>query len=83
MGVSVLKDLLEKTDKVLPREGNWKVFYLGFSRIGWKQSALDFARNFSKQGFSGTRWQAAGIMLIAVAMNMPLLEPGWGLVLST
>lgn len=63
MGVSVLKDLVEKTEKVLPREGDWQVFYLGFSRMGWKQSALGFARDFSAQGFGGTRWQAVGILL--------------------
>ena len=63
LGVDVLKILIEKTDKVLPREGDWQVYYLGFSRLGWKQSALDFVRNFSIQGVRGKRWQAAGILL--------------------
>ena len=63
MGVDVLKTLIEKTDKVLPREGDWQVYYLGFSRLGWKQSALDFVRDFSAQRIRGKRWQAAGILL--------------------
>jgi uncharacterized protein len=63
MGVDVLKTLIEKTDKVLPREGDWQVYYLGFSRLGWKQSALDFVRDFSSQRVGGKRWQAAGILL--------------------
>ena len=63
MGVDVLKVLIEKTEKVLPREGDWQVYYLGFSRLGWKQSALDFVRDFSAQRIRGKRWQAAGILL--------------------
>ena len=63
MGGDVLKRLIEKTDKVLPREGDWQVYYLGFSRLGWKQSALDFVRDFSSQRVRGKRWQAAGILL--------------------
>jgi uncharacterized protein len=63
MGADVLKNLIAKTDKVLPREGHWQVYYLGFSRLGWKQSALDFVRDFSDQGIGGERWQAAGILL--------------------
>ena len=63
MGVDILKALIEKTDKVLPREGDWQVYYLGFSRLGWKQSALDFVRDFSAQNVRGKRWQATGILL--------------------
>jgi AAA+ ATPase superfamily predicted ATPase len=62
-GTDVLKSLIAKTDKVLPREGHWHIYYLGFSRCGWKQSALDFARDFSNQGIGGDRWQAKGILL--------------------
>ncbi len=63
IGVDVLKALIEKTDKVLPREGEWQVCFLGFSRYGWKQSALDFVRDFAAQKFGGERWQAVGILL--------------------
>ena len=63
MGASVLKDLIEKTEKVLPREGNWQVFYLGFSRVRWKETAIDFARDFLGLGIGGSRWQASGILL--------------------
>jgi hypothetical protein len=63
MGVDVLKVLIEKTEKVLPREGDWQVYYLGFSRLGWKKSATDFVRDFSAQKVRGERWQASGILL--------------------
>ena len=63
IGVDVLKKLILKTEKVLPREGNWRVYYLGFSRFGWKQSALDFVHNFSSQEIGGERWRAEGILL--------------------
>lgn len=62
-GANVMKGLVAKTERVLPREGNWQVFYLGFSRMGWKESALDYARSFSEEGIGGTRWQASGILL--------------------
>ncbi len=63
IGADVLKTLIEKTEKVLPREGQWQVYFLGFSRCGWKQSALDFVRDFSAQNFGGKHWRAVGILL--------------------
>ena len=47
--VDVLEKLVEKTEKVLPPEGQWKVFYLGFARSGWAQNAITFARCEKRQ----------------------------------
>jgi AAA+ ATPase superfamily predicted ATPase len=63
VGVRVLQDLVYKTEKVLPPQGNWTVFFLGFSRQGWKKTALDFRDSFHDLGFGGSRWQASGILL--------------------
>jgi uncharacterized protein len=60
--VGTLEKLIDKTDKVLPKDGQWKVFYLGFARRGWTSNAIEFARGEAKQA-QGKRWQSAGMML--------------------
>jgi uncharacterized protein len=60
--VGTLEKLIYKTDKVLPKDGLWKVFYLGFARRGWTSNAIEFARGEAKQA-QGKRWQSAGMML--------------------
>jgi uncharacterized protein len=57
-----LEKLIDKTDKVLPKDGQWKVFYLGFARRGWTSNAIEFARGEAKKA-EGKRWQSAGMML--------------------
>jgi AAA+ ATPase superfamily predicted ATPase len=63
VGVRVLRDLISKTEKVLPSQGDWNVYFLGFSRQGWKKTALDFRDSFHDLEFGGSRWQASGILL--------------------
>jgi uncharacterized protein len=60
--VGTLEKLIDKTDKVLPKDGLWKVFYLGFARRGWTSNAIEFARGEAKKA-QGKRWQSAGMML--------------------
>ena len=62
IGVAVLKKLIEKTEMVLPKNGTWKVFYLGFARRGWTEPAIQFAQTEAAKS-RGKRWQAAGILL--------------------
>jgi len=63
IGLDVLETLIAKTDKILPGEGDWKIYYLGFARRGWKQSALDFAQEVTPAKIFGERWQANGMIL--------------------
>lgn len=60
--VGTLEKLIDKTDKVLPKDGQWKVFYLGFARRGWTSNAIEFARGEAKK-VQGKRWQSAGMIL--------------------
>jgi uncharacterized protein len=60
--VGSLEKLIDKTDKVLPKDGQWKVFYLGFARRGWTSNAIEFAIGEAKQA-QGKRWQSAGMLL--------------------
>ena len=62
IGVAVLKKLIEKTEMVLPKNGAWKVFYLGFARRGWTEPAIQFVQTEAAKS-GGKRWQAAGILL--------------------
>ncbi|HKJ28511.1 MAG TPA: ATP-binding protein [Anaerolineales bacterium] len=62
IGVAVLKRLVAKTELVLPKNGSWRVFYLGFSRSGWAESAIQFAEKEVGKS-QGKRWECAGILL--------------------
>ncbi len=59
----VLTKLIEKTESVLPPDGKWKVYYLGFARSGWTEDAIQFAREVKAAGTLGNRWQATGMLL--------------------
>ncbi|MCD4673575.1 MAG: ATP-binding protein [Anaerolineaceae bacterium] len=63
VGVDVLKNLVDKTEKVLPKDGQWKVFYLGFARRGWTDKAVAFAEEMQTYKKQGKRWQAVGMLL--------------------
>jgi hypothetical protein len=59
----VLTKLIGKTESVLPPDGKWKVYYLGFARSGWTEEAIQFARGVKAASALGDRWQAAGMLL--------------------
>jgi len=61
--MDVLQKLIEKTDKVIPRDGQWKVYYLGFARRGWTADAQKFAKSMKSAKTSGINWQATGMLL--------------------
>jgi uncharacterized protein len=60
--VGTLEKLIHKTEKVLPKDGQWKVFYLGFARSGWTSNAIEFAESDVKKA-RGKRWKSAGMLL--------------------
>ena len=64
---SVLANLVEKTDKVLPTDGKWKVFYLVFARSGWTENAIAFAKGMKAGKAQGERWGSAGMLLRTLA----------------
>ena len=59
----VLTKLIEKTGSVLPPDGKWKVYYLGFARSGWTEDAIFFAKGINADTTHGERWQATGMLL--------------------
>jgi uncharacterized protein len=63
VGLDVLSGLVEKTGKVVPKDGNWRVAYLGFARSGWTKAALDLAQSLPGEKIRGENWQAASMLL--------------------
>jgi AAA+ ATPase superfamily predicted ATPase len=59
----ILKNLVEKTESVVPKEGQWKVYYLGFARQGWAEDARNFAGTVAKSKIRGRNWSAIGMTL--------------------
>ena len=61
--LGVLTDLVAKTDKVVPQEGDWRVFFLGFARAGWSEEAQAFSKTLPKAKIKGDHWHATGMLL--------------------
>lgn len=55
MGQAVIDVLLAKTASVVPKQGQWRVFYLGMARGGWKAGA-----QINAATLAGSNWQAVG-----------------------
>jgi uncharacterized protein len=61
----VLQQMVEeKTQKIIPSQGNWRIFYLGFSRSGWTEDARKYQREISGSKPRGENWQVTGMRLI-------------------
>lgn len=64
MGREVLHTLVQKTADVIPAKGQWTVYYLGFARAGWTETAQTFARETATQSMVGRNWQVKGMQLL-------------------
>ena len=61
----VLSKLVEeKTNRIMPEQGNWRVFYLGFSRSGWTSEALAYQKSLQNLLPSGKNWRMVGMQLV-------------------
>ena len=54
----------EKSEKIIPRQGNWNVFFVGFSRAGWTSGALTYQEKINQQPPAGKNWKANGMLLV-------------------
>jgi hypothetical protein len=61
-GREVIVDLVGKTDEVVPPDGLWKVYYLGFARAGWTDAAQMAAHE--TKGQQGSNWIVEGAELL-------------------
>ena len=63
INLGALTELISKTEKVVPKEGNWRVYYLGFARSGWTQEARALSEGLPKAKSKGENWHAVGMQL--------------------
>lgn len=64
-GPKVMRELIEeKASRIIPEQGNWKVYFTGFSRSGWTTNALSYANHFTEALPSGSNWTTSGIRLV-------------------
>jgi AAA+ ATPase superfamily predicted ATPase len=64
---AILEELVEKkASRVVPTSGNWQVYFLGFSREGWNENALEYARNIAQLQPAGANWQIQGMRLLSL-----------------
>jgi hypothetical protein len=63
-GRSVLTDLVEKTAEVVPSQGQWQVYYLGFARAGWTTASHAFAQEVASVPPTGKNWRTLGMRLL-------------------
>lgn len=64
IGQSVLQQLVEKTAEIMPKQGHWNVKYVGFARVGWTDTAYEFAGNISQPVDPKANWSVVGMDLL-------------------
>ncbi|MFZ1041862.1 MAG: ATP-binding protein [Anaerolineales bacterium] len=50
--------------KIVPEQGKWGVFFLGFSRAGWTAGAIAYQKQVNAQPVKGTNWISMGMRLV-------------------
>jgi hypothetical protein len=79
VGRPVLRELVDKTAVVVPKQGQWSVYYIGFARSGWTPEAHQYAAEFTRAElpramlaqvdiaqpeFQHTNWHVVGMQLL-------------------
>jgi hypothetical protein len=60
-----IAELIEKkAERIVPGQGNWKVFFVGFSRAGWTSGARAYEDLINQQPPAGPNWKVSGIRLV-------------------
>ncbi len=63
---NTLRNMVARTPTLVPGDGEWTVYFLGFAQGGWSEEAHDFARELSRTGVNGENWQSIGIRLLSL-----------------
>ena len=56
----------EKAARIIPMQGKWKVYFLGFSRSGWTSEAQAYQEEINRQPAQGENWVSTGMRLITL-----------------
>ncbi|MFN8464402.1 MAG: ATP-binding protein [Caldilineaceae bacterium] len=66
-GRSIVTELVEKTAEIVPSQGQWQVYYLGFARAGWTAASHAFAQEIVRTSEAGKNWRTIGMRLLDLA----------------
>lgn len=61
---SILRNLVARTPTIVPDEGEWSVYFLGFAQNSWTEDAQDFVSELAKTGVIGENWRSVGARLL-------------------
>lgn len=63
----VIAELVEeKTARIIPEQGHWRVYFIGFSRSGWSSGAQSYAATIQQTPPTGKNWVCAGVRLLDI-----------------
>jgi uncharacterized protein len=62
--LNVIQELLNQTASVVPKKGQWSVYYVAFSSAGWTEQAMTGASRMTERNGRGKNWQAVGVRLV-------------------
>lgn len=63
----VIAELVEqKAELIIPAKGEWKIFFLGFSRSGWTSGARAYQESINRKPVQGKNWMSCGMRLIGL-----------------
>ncbi|MEZ4736930.1 MAG: DUF234 domain-containing protein [Caldilineaceae bacterium] len=63
----VIAELVEeKAARIIPEQGHWRAYFLGFSRSGWSSSAQTYAATSQQTPPTGKNWVCAGVRLLDI-----------------
>jgi hypothetical protein len=60
----VMEELVKKTGVVVPDEGTWRVYYLGFSAAGWQPDTVERTEQLAASKQKGKNWECVGVRLL-------------------
>jgi hypothetical protein len=61
---SILRNLVARTPTIVPDEGEWSVYFLGFAQNSWTEDAQDFVSELARAGVIGENWRSVGVRLL-------------------
>jgi len=57
----------EKIARIVPKQGHWRVYLLGFSRSGWTSGAQAYQEQIQRLPARGENWVTSGMRLLDLA----------------
>lgn len=65
VNLSAISDMVSRTPSLLPDDGEWTIYFVGFASAGWTAEAREQAERVAQTAAShNKRWRLAGIQLV-------------------